>query len=85
MPDNLLRIPDPEGNLGLRVAVLEMVVRGLVIARSDPDGEVALPFDKETVDAYIQQYGQGSWDAFCDQLEIQYGLRVANRGHRRTQ
>ena len=83
MTKNPIKIPDPEGNLGLRIAVLETVVRGLVIARSNSDGELTLPFDQQTIEEYVRLYGQESWDAFCDQLEIQYGFRVANR--RRTQ
>ena len=74
-----LKIPDPEGNIGLRVAVLEMVVRALVITRTNPDGDVPIPFDEETVAEYNRVWGTGSWEAVCDQLELQYGLPVANR------
>lgn len=77
-----ITIPDPESNLGLRVAVLEMVVQALVKARENPDGPVPIPFDEETVSEYQRVYGSGSWEQVCDYLEFQYGLPVVNR--RRT-
>ena len=57
-------------------AVLEMVVRALVIARADPDREIFIPFDDETVAEYKRVYGDGSWMQICAQLKDQYGLPI---------
>ena len=57
-------------------AVLEMVVRALVIARADPDREIFILFDDETVAEYKRVYGDGSWMQICAQLKDQYGLPI---------
>lgn len=74
--DNLKIPDDGEANLGLRVAVLEMVVGSLVRARENPDGPVPIPFDEKTVQEFRERYGDGSWLAVCELLEHQYGLPV---------
>ena len=56
-----------------------MVVRALVIARADPDREIFIPFDDETVAEYKRVYGDGSWMQICAQLKDQYGLPIEIR------